>query len=127
MFLLATAEPNFVPPSGAIMVTGYPPYPDSVWVGNGWAGGTPPTQAAQSPTPQEWLERLSPVTQVAIVTGGLANAGIMLWLLKAAGNPSINVENSETVQGVEAMLAAGLISQAESEVLLAPQPPALSP
>jgi|SRR5579883_159291 len=73
-----------------------------------------------APTPRQWLERLSPTTQAAIASAGTSNPVILLWLLKAAGNPSIDVTSAETVQGVGALVAAGIITSADEATLLAP-------
>jgi hypothetical protein len=72
------------------------------------------------PTPRQWLERLSSATQSAIATGAAGNASILLWLLKAAGNPSIDVTLQDTRDGVAALEGAGLITSAEAATLLAP-------
>jgi hypothetical protein len=72
------------------------------------------------PSPREWLERLSPQKQAAIAAGGIANAQILLWLLKAAGATAINVTLQETKDGVAALVAAGILSADDQAILLAP-------
>jgi hypothetical protein len=73
-----------------------------------------------APSPRQWLERLAPETQLAIVTAAQGNAQLNLWLLKAAGNPAIDVTLQETKDGVAALVAAGVITAAEQTTLLAP-------
>ncbi|HEX9489782.1 MAG TPA: hypothetical protein VF930_05825 [Stellaceae bacterium] len=74
------------------------------------------------PSPREWLERLAPATQAAITKAAAADAtgGMLLWLLKAAGNPAIDVTSAETVAGVQAMVSAGVITAADQTTLLTP-------
>lgn len=74
------------------------------------------------PTPRQWLERLSPATQSAITAAAAkdASGALLLWMLKAAGNPAIDVTSAETVQGVGALVAAGIITAADQAALLAP-------
>jgi hypothetical protein len=72
------------------------------------------------PTPRQWLERLSPTTQLSLETAALTNAQVSLWLRKATGNPSIDVTLPETATGVAAMVSAGLLSTDEQSVLLTP-------
>src|SRR5258708_2253826 len=74
------------------------------------------------PSPREWLERLAPATQAAITKAAAADAtgGMLLWLIKAAGNPAIDVTSAETVAGVQAMVSAGVITAADQTTLLTP-------
>lgn len=98
------------------------------WIAyQGWldAGNTPdpappPPASYVPPTPRQWLERLSPATQAAIASGATANPAVLLWVLKATGNPSIDVAAAETIAGVGALEAAGIITTEEQMALLAP-------
>ena len=72
------------------------------------------------PSPRAWLERLTPSTQAAIAAAGASNPAILLWLLKAAGSPAIDVTAAETIQGVGALVAAGVITAADQTTLLTP-------
>ncbi len=72
------------------------------------------------PTPRQWLERLSPATQLALETAALSNAQVSLWLRKATGNPVIDLTLQETKDGVAAMVAAGLLTAADQVTLLTP-------
>jgi hypothetical protein len=72
------------------------------------------------PTPREWLERLSPTTQLALEAAALSNAQVSLWLRKATGAGAIDVTLPETQQGVAAVVAAGLLTQSEETTLLTP-------
>lgn len=111
------------PPQGYLFVAS-----DTGQIGATYANGTftAPTPAPSAPvplpppTPRQWLERLSPATQLALETAALTNAQVALWLRKATGNPSIDVTQQETRDGVAAMVAAGLLTAADQETLLAP-------
>jgi hypothetical protein len=74
------------------------------------------------PSPRAWLERLSPTTQGNITKAALADSSgaMLLWLLKASGNPQIDVTSAETIAGVNAMVGAGVLTSAEAATLLAP-------
>lgn len=73
-----------------------------------------------APSPRAWLERLSPTTETAIFDAARGNTAILQWLFKAAGNPTIDVTAPETITGVAALVAVGLITTAEQTALLAP-------
>jgi hypothetical protein len=73
------------------------------------------------PTPRQWLERLSPQTQLGLETAALSNATVSLWLRKATGaSDGIDVTLQETKDGVAAMVTAGLLTTDEQATLLAP-------
>jgi hypothetical protein len=72
------------------------------------------------PSPREWLERLAPATQQAVSQAALANPAILLWLLKASGSSQIDVTLPETVNGVGALVTAGVLTAADQATLLAP-------
>lgn len=79
-----------------------------------------PASVPVPPTPREWLERLSADKQAAIAAAGVGNGTILLWLLKAAGTPSIDVTNPETIAGVAALVAAGVLTTGDQTILLTP-------
>jgi hypothetical protein len=74
------------------------------------------------PTPRAWLERLAPATQAAITAAATKDTtgAMLLWRLKAAGNPTIDVTSPETIASVQAMVTAGVITAQEQATLLAP-------
>jgi hypothetical protein len=79
-------------------------------------------EPAPKPTPRQWLERLPPATQGAITQAAATDTtgAILLWLLKAAGTPTIDVTAAETQQGVQALVAAGVLTADDQALLLAP-------
>lgn len=76
--------------------------------------------AKPKPSPREWLERLSDAKQAAISAAGVGNAAILLWLLKAAGSPVIDVTAAETIAGVGALVQAGVLTADDQTLLLTP-------
>jgi hypothetical protein len=97
----------------------------AAWLAKGNApdpAAAPPAPPYVPPSPRQWLERLAPATQANIAKAALADAtgATLLWLLKAAGNPAIDVTNADTNSGVSTMQSAGVISAAEATALLTP-------
>jgi hypothetical protein len=45
---------------------------------------------------------------------------LFLWFMKASGSATIDVTPPETIAGVAALVAAGVISADDAEMLLAP-------
>lgn len=81
----------------------------------------PPTLLPPGPpTPRQWLERLSSVTQAAIFVAAGQNPAIMGWLFKASGNPFIDVTAAETSDGVNALVNAGVLTAQDATTLLTP-------
>lgn len=81
--------------------------------------------AAQSkPSPVDarlWIERLPPAKRQAIWTAALANPAILGWLFLASGaQAGIDLTNPDTIAGVAALVAAGILTPADQAVLLAP-------
>lgn len=111
-----------LPPEGSIEVDTAPADGRQVWqFGAGWsAAPAPPVAAPTPPSPREWLERLSSAKQAAIATAGMSNAQTYLWLMKAMGSASIDVTLPETIAGVAAFVAAGVLDAADQALLLAP-------
>lgn len=102
-----------------------PQRPDStyVWQNGAWAQDQAIVNAMKpAPTPRQWLERLSPAAQGGITKAAATDAtgALLLWLLKAAGNQTIDVTSAETQQGVQSLVAAGVIHAADAALLLAP-------
>jgi hypothetical protein len=112
------------PPTGTTAIQS-----DTANIGDTWNGTdfvpapqSPPKLPYVPPTPRQWLERLAPATQSAITAAAAKDTtgALLLWLLKAAGNPSIDVTSPETQQGVQALVAAGIITAHDQQTLLAP-------
>lgn len=61
--------------------------------------------------------------QAAIAQGALANAQILLWLTKATAAPAINLGDPDTINGMNALVSAGLLTQARHDRIMAGLPP----
>lgn len=89
-------------------------------VGNTADPADTPPSIVQMPTPREWLERLPIEKQLAIIQAGQSNAQIQLWLMKASGTTAIDVTLQETIDGIGALVQAGILTTDEQATMLAP-------
>jgi hypothetical protein len=81
----------------------------------------PPLPPYVPPSPREWLERLPLDRQAGIVDAAFGAGGIMrLWIIKATAATFIETGSPETQLGIQALLGAGLLTQAEANLLSAP-------
>ena len=71
------------------------------------------------PTPREFMDRLTEARQAEITAAAMGNAAVMLWLLRLLGATEVDPAHPETIAGVGALRAAGVITQPEAEALLA--------
>lgn len=74
-------------------------------------------------TPLQFMALLEPSEETAIATAALSNAAILLWLVKTSGASYISLTDPQTVAGVNAMVTAGLLTQARATAILAGQAP----
>jgi len=71
------------------------------------------------PSPREWLERLPKPKQAAIFQAAVGNADLLGWLFKASGTSTgIDVTAEETIEGVGALVAAGVLTLDDQTILL---------
>ena len=107
-------------------VTALSPQPTAGWgfSGTTFAAPAPKAPAAPKLTSLQFLALLEPSEQAAITTAALANATVMLWLLKVTGATYVDLGDPATVGGVNAMVAAGLLTAARAAAILANQAPA---
>lgn len=71
--------------------------------------------------PLAFIERFTMQEQIAIVTAGLSNVPLQLWLTKAVGASSgIVLNGSRTLAGMQALVAAGLITEQRKNEILTP-------
>lgn len=75
---------------------------------------------APKPTPREWLNRLPAGKQAAVAAAARASDSMFLWFMKAAGAAYIDVAGQETIDGVNALVGAGVLATDDAGVLLAP-------
>lgn len=78
-----------------------------------------PASPPVPPEPRAWLERLGPDKQAAIMTAALANATVLLWVMKASGSRDIDVTAQETIDGVNALVAVSVLTSDDAAILLA--------
>jgi hypothetical protein len=75
-------------------------------------------------TPLQFVALFTPAEQQAIAQAALANAAVFLWFSKAMGATYIVLSDPQTVAGLAALVAAGLLTAARQAQVLANQPPA---
>lgn len=97
-----------------------------------WAavpGNTPDQQppAAQTSqiSPLEFIGRFTPAEQNLVLKASQADVAVFLWLISCAAAGFIDVFDKQTIAGVNALAAAGLIPTGRVHVILAtvPVPP----
>lgn len=76
-------------------------------------------QGPQKPTPRAWLDSVLSMERQAEVFGAAQGTPLAFVLFRLGMAIDIDVALPETVQGVSALRAAGLISAGEAEALLA--------
>ncbi len=110
-------------------VTNLSPQPVAGWTFSGTVFSAPAVVAPLAPrlTSLEFMGLLTAAEQVAIATAAQSNASVLVWLLKISGALYVDLGDSATVGGVQAMVAAGLLTPARAAAILANQvPPAVT-
>jgi hypothetical protein len=79
----------------------------------------PAPEQVYTMTPLTFIARLTPEEQHAIVSAAQNSPDIMLWLLQLMGAQEVDVRDTRTIAGVDAMIGAGLLSADHRETLLA--------
>ena len=74
--------------------------------------------AATTVTPLQYVERFTDAEQLAIVTATMNNPVIKLWYDKLMAASEVVFSDPRLSAGMDAMVAAGLITQARSEEIL---------
>jgi hypothetical protein len=74
---------------------------------------------AISYTPLDFIARFTDAEQSAISTACLSNAALNLWMMKAMGAQEIVVTDQRTIDGMNALIAAGLLTEARKTEILA--------
>lgn len=115
---LLERDVNPVLPAGASTVEAPPQDVRQTWDGSAWSA-VPPA-APVPPSPREWLERLPADKQAAVAGAVRGNDDLFWWFMKASGSTTIDVTLPETIAGVSALVAAGVLSAEDQAVLLAP-------
>nr|WP_314074416.1 hypothetical protein [uncultured Roseococcus sp.] len=71
-------------------------------------------------TPREFIDRLPMPRQLEITTAAMQSPPAFLWLIRLSSAKEVDVTFPETIEGVQALHSAGLITAQEAEDLLAP-------
>lgn len=107
---------------------------DNNLVGPGWsyASGrfSPPPSTAPPPmvadpelTYLQFRALFTAAENQAIMTAAQSNHAVLDWLLQAAGAGAINLADPQVKAGLDALVAAGLITAARESAIVANQPP----
>ena len=76
----------------------------------------PPTQIS----PLEFMARLTPAETTAISTAALGNAALLMWLVQASAAQYIDLTDPRTKEGLDALVAAGLLTADRAAAVLTP-------
>lgn len=104
------SDPLFAAVAAAAAGLSLPPEPEPISV------DTPP----RALTPREFMDRLSQVRQAEITAAAMASPALLLWLIRLSSAVEVDPAHPETIAGVNALRAAGAITQVEAGALLAP-------
>ena len=100
------------------------PSPAVGWTYAGGVFAAPPAPPPPPPvtqfTPLQFMARFTTAEQLAITAAGQASSPIMLWLLHAMGASYIDLADPATTTGVQALVAAALISAGRATEILTP-------
>lgn len=90
------------------------------WVAAGNIADPAPAAAAAPTllTPLAFMARLTAAEQTAIATAGQSNASVLLFLLEVAGASYVSATDPRTIAGVNAIVAAGLLTAARAAQIL---------
>ena len=106
-------------------VTSVTPQPVRGWTYTGavFVAPAPVVPPPVTLTPLMFMALLTPAEETAIATAALQNASVLLWLVKTSGASYVSLGDPATIAGVDAMVAAGLITAARAAQILANQAP----
>jgi hypothetical protein len=79
----------------------------------------PPASGPRTISPREFMDRLSPEKQDAIFAAALQSPAILKLLVRLSAAVEVDLDFPETVLGVQAMKAAGLLTAEEAVAVLA--------
>ena len=76
----------------------------------------PPTQTVIAS--EDFINRFNPTEEQAIMTAAQSSWQVNLWITKMTAAPSVDVTNPITINGMAALVVAGLITSARSTQVL---------
>lgn len=94
-------------------------FPDWTFIGYDQPNPDPPP--APRLTWAEFRDLFPEARQAALVTAAQANAGLFVFMLDAASQ-GVDMASARTAAGLAALVAGGLITEGERDLLLAGQP-----
>lgn len=72
-------------------------------------------------TSLEYLDKFTEAEQLAVVTATLANAQVKLWYDKMLAASFIDIADTRTIGGLDALIGAGLLDASRKAEILAPE------
>ena len=82
------------------------------------AAPAPPAQTQL--TPLEFMARFTQAESAAIAGAALGNAALFLWFLQAMGASYVDLTDARTKTGLDALVAAGLLTADREAAILTP-------
>lgn len=89
-----------------------------LWDGEEFSLPPLPAPAAPRWSFLEFMERFTQAEQEAIAGAAMVNVQVKLWYDKAVGAKEIIADEPRTVAGMDALVAAGLLTQARRDEIL---------
>ena len=115
-----------VPASVTVVdVTSTSPQPSKGWTYTGavFVAPAPVVPPAPTLTPLQFMALFTSAEETAIATAAQQSAAVLLWLVKTSGADYVSLGDANTIGGVNAIVAAGLLTAARAAQVLAGQSP----
>lgn len=104
-----------------VEVTGNVPAPGDVYENGGFVAPAPdPVQQRTIFTSLEFLDRFTSAEQLAVVAATMQSAPVKLWYDRLLAASYVDLSDPRTEEGVDALIAAGLIDPSRKAALLQP-------
>lgn len=82
----------------------------------------PPQQFKTQMASLEYLDRFTEEEQLAVAEAAMSNPVVNLWYMRMGMAEYIDVTDPRVGQGIDALIAAGLLDEGRKEALLQPIP-----
>lgn len=80
----------------------------------------PPLPKPTVMSPLAFLGRLTTAEYAAVCSAALSNAGLLAWVLQATAAQSVDLADPRTKAGLDALVAAGLLTAEREAAILIP-------